>query len=301
MRSYSSTTRGLRPTIREVRNLIGAHSRSAEAEMHDVIARAQRIERLVDDRYGVELVGLRMLDVGAGQRALQMKYFSRKNDVVGIDRDVVVQGFEPAAYIRMVRTNGVKRAVKTVGRKVLGIDSKQSRELARQLNVKAFPTLDVRQMNAENLAFPDSSFDFVYCLAVLPHLGHPQEAVREFARVLAPAGIAYLDFVLYTSRTGSHDIRLLGGRQAELPLWAHLRPEYEELVQPSAYLNKLRIHDWKELFAREMPTSQTISEPAEEWVAAEATRLHEQGELGDYSLEELTTTKLTVLWQKPAA
>src|SRR5713101_5727362 len=138
MKSYSSTTRGLRPLVREVRNLVRAHSQSAESEMRGVIARAEQIEALVADRFGVKLEGLRILDIGAGQRLLQMKYFSQKNEVVGIDRDVVIQGLDLRGYLHMFRTNGLKRAVKTAGRKVLRIDSSQSRELGRMLGVERF-------------------------------------------------------------------------------------------------------------------------------------------------------------------
>jgi len=269
--------------------------------MRGVIARADQIEALVADRFGVKLEGLRILDIGAGQRLLQMKYFSQKNEVVGIDRDVVIQGLDLRGYLHMFRTNGLKRAVKTAGRKVLRIDSSQSRELGRMLGVERFPTLEVHQMDAAKLRFADDSFEFVYSLAVLPHLEQPENAIAEIARVLASGGIANVDFILYTSRTGSHDIRLLGGRAAELPIWAHLRPQHETLVQPSAYLNKLRLGDWKRLFSELMPGSEVATETAEEWVETEARRLKEEGDLADYSLEELITTKVVVLWQKPAS
>jgi hypothetical protein len=72
------------------------------------------------------------------------------------------------------------------------------------------------------------------------------------------------------------------------------------LVQPSAYLNELRLPDWRRLFSELMPGSDVATEPAEEWVETEARRLKDTGELSDYSLEELTTTRVIVVWRKPA-
>lgn len=39
------------------------------------------------------------------------------------------------------------------------------------------------------LPFPDNSFDAAYCNAVLAHLQHPEQAVRELYRVLKPGGV----------------------------------------------------------------------------------------------------------------
>ena len=54
--------------------------------------------------------------------------------------------------------------------------------LARELN----PGIEFRQADAENLPFADGAFDSVTGNFVLPHLGRPERAVAECARVLAP-------------------------------------------------------------------------------------------------------------------
>jgi len=301
LKSYSSATRGPRAFVREVRNLRTTYSGDADAEARALVGRLTEVERLVAERFGLDLRGLRMLDVGAGQRLLQMKYFSGANTVVGIDLDVIAQGFDPAAYLRMLRVNGVKRTAKTVGRKLLGVDARQSRALRQVLRCDRFPTLDVRHMSADQMTFPDASFDFVYAMVVFQHLADPESVAGEMARVLAPGGVAYADFILYTSPTGAHDIRLLGGRSADLPRWAHLRPGYRDLVQPSAYVNGLRLPDWRGLFERQMPGAELLLvQPGGESLSHEAAALKRRGELEDYALEELVTTKVITLWRKPA-
>ena len=56
--------------------------------------------------------------------------------------------------------------------------------LARRLH----PQLEFRHGNAEALPFQDGSFDAVVGNFVMLHLGRPERAAAEFARVLAPGG-----------------------------------------------------------------------------------------------------------------
>lgn len=56
--------------------------------------------------------------------------------------------------------------------------------MARDLN----PGIEFRRADAEELPFPDGSFDAVVGNFVVPHLGRPDRAVAECARVLAPGG-----------------------------------------------------------------------------------------------------------------
>jgi ubiquinone/menaquinone biosynthesis C-methylase UbiE len=70
-----------------------------------------------------------------------------------------------------------------------GIDS--SKELIK-IAKERFPDAKLLQANATKLPFPDASFDYVICLAVLHHL-KPKEhekALKEIKRVLKPGGKA---------------------------------------------------------------------------------------------------------------
>src|SRR5205085_417954 len=119
-------------------NLVKAHAGDQSERVAGVIQHLERMETLVAKHGGLDLRGQRMLDVGAGSGLAQMRYFAAKgNDVVGIDRDLIVQGFDPAAYLQMARTNGLLRLVKTLGRKALGVDARFDRELRRRLGTPA--------------------------------------------------------------------------------------------------------------------------------------------------------------------
>ena len=47
---------------------------------------------------------------------------------------------------------------------------------------------EARQMDAEHLSFPDSTFDFVLCGFSLQFFPHLEQALSEFRRVLKPGG-----------------------------------------------------------------------------------------------------------------
>ena len=46
------------------------------------------------------------------------------------------------------------------------------------------------QSNAESLPYRDESFDFITCHAILHHVPHPEQVVREVHRLLKPGGRA---------------------------------------------------------------------------------------------------------------
>jgi SAM-dependent methyltransferase len=301
MRSYSSI--GLRPDrlLRQANDLRRLHSDPAAAV--DVrLVRVRELEGQLERALGRHLAGLDMLDVGPGQLLTELLYFSRRNRVLGVDSDVVGTGFSLVRYAAMLNQNGLQRTLKTMGRKALGVDRRHRLELRRQLGLRAMPAVEVLAMPAEEMTFPDESFDVVYALAVFQHLGRPEEVLRQMVRVLRPGGVLYLDFILYTSQTGAHDLSATGSGDDRPPPWAHLRPRYRHQVSESAYLNRLRLAEWRSLFERVVPGAELEGRQAgAERVRAEAEALQLAGELIGYDLEELCTTKVAVLWSKPQA
>ena len=302
--SYSSSPGNALAKLKDVASLVRLYAGDLSEHVTAAVDHLPRVEELVAANEGVALEGRRMLDVGAGQSLVQMMYFAaRGNEVVGIDRDLVVQGFDPMGYLRMAQTNGILRLLKTLGRKALRVDERFAAELHRRLNVPATRArLDVRQMDATRLEFGDGTFDFVYSMTVFQYLDEPQRALAEMVRVLEPGGVAYVDFMPYTGPTGCLDVRMLGGRSSKLPPWAHLRPRYADLVRESAHVNRLRLSAWRELFGLAMPgCAFLIDQAGGQETEDKARRLQAEGELLDYDHEELLAFNVSVIWRKPRA
>jgi SAM-dependent methyltransferase len=75
------------------------------------------------------------------------------------------------------------------GASVVGVDVAEAMiELAGRLH----PNLDFRRADAYDLPFDDESFDAIVGNFVILHLGRPEQAAAEFARVLAPGGVLAL-------------------------------------------------------------------------------------------------------------
>jgi ubiquinone/menaquinone biosynthesis C-methylase UbiE len=76
------------------------------------------------------------------------------------------------------------------GGQVIGVDlaDGMARETEMEIQRRGLRQAEARQMDAEHLTFPDSTFDVVLCgfsLQFFPHLG---QALSEFHRVLKPGG-----------------------------------------------------------------------------------------------------------------
>src|SRR5688572_1599595 len=76
------------------------------------------------------------------------------------------------------------------GGRVIGIDLAEgmARETDMEIQRRGLQQAEARQMDAEHLTFPDSSFDFVLCGFSLQFFPHLEQALSEFRRVLKPGG-----------------------------------------------------------------------------------------------------------------
>ena len=228
-----------------------------------------------------------------------LRYFGIRNNATGIDLDVVSDRLSPPAVMRMLHVNGPMRTGKTIARKMLGLDAKFNKELCRQLGVAHLPEPRVLQMNAEEMAFARASFDFVFSCSTFEHLSDPGAVIGQINRVLKPGGVAHITLHLYTSDSGCHDPRISAGRREELPLWAHLRPQHLKKVQGNAYLNKIRLADWRNLFLSKVPdvVLRTVGDENQSR-STELARLKRLGELADFTDEELLTVELVAMWKR---
>jgi ubiquinone/menaquinone biosynthesis C-methylase UbiE len=97
-------------------------------------------------------------------------------------------------------------------------------------------TVQTRQHAAEQLPYPDATFDLVSCRVAAHHFSSPEEFVRESARVLKPGGY----FLLIDGTVEDN--------QAQAAAWAHdvekLRdPSHNRLLTPGAWSKLCRANN----------------------------------------------------------
>ncbi len=290
-RSYTAVRLGVWGRITELSNVYRAHTSNLPARVAWLIEEARQLEGEAERLRGFPLCGGQILEIGAGQCPIQLAYFGKKNEATGIDLDVIPKRLSPQACIELLRRNGVARAAKTIGRKALGVDRRLEAELRRQLGCNQIPP--VCRMDATRMRFHAESFDLVFSRAVFEHISEPARALAEIRRVLKVGGVAIINLHLYTHDTGCHDARILCGNRGRIPFWAHLRPQFQHLVKSNVYLNCLRLAQWREIFARELPGSnvQAMCDSGVEYYAA-LRDIRAQGELAGFTDEELLSTTL---------
>jgi SAM-dependent methyltransferase len=291
---------GVSERVSEVVHLQRMHRRRAPSRAVDLVEEMGWLRSHVRERFDVELDGLRMLDVGGGQLLPAALYFAQTNDVVSIDQAFVPRSSSPLDYVSMLWRNGPVRAAKTIGRKLLGVDREFRRSLQSELGLDALAEPTLQTMDAGDMDFSDAEFDVVYSFSVFEHLDDPTAVVREVARVLRPGGVAILHVHPFTSENGAHDPRHMSGDRADLPEWAHLRPEHRATVRSNAFLNEWRVDAWRALFEAELPGS-TVELRGDDDEAARRSlaELRTDGELLEYGDDELLNPDLYCLWRRP--
>jgi hypothetical protein len=70
-------------------------------------------------------------------------------------------------------------------------------------------------------------------------------------------------------------------------------------VSAFAYINKLRLVEWNQLFSEVMPGVVFSAELDDEPLPSALKALRLSGELAEFSDEELLTRNLVAVWQKP--
>lgn len=292
---------GLLGTAREFAHLARAYravSKRIPQDVKKTIDDCAIAERSYLEATGEELAGKLCLELGAGQQLLMAKCFARRNRVIASDLEQFVRGFDLRGYWRMLRSNGPKRLIKTLGRKVLSLDGKLQRELQRQLGGPPAHPVEFVQCDATKMPFAEGSIDFIYSYNVFEHLPDPGAIWRDCRRVLRPGGCVFTHLHNYTSDSGCHDLRIIRGERDDVPLWPHLRPSADGEVLNQSYLNKLSFDQWHELIARELPGAKVWYIRDEQHAATLAT-LRAAGELAAYHDDELLTAHILCMWRKP--
>jgi len=275
--------------VRNVRTMAGAFIQ----DMRDD-------EALGAEVYGGPLTGVDLLEIGTGTLATQALYYAcRGNRVTGIDLEPQSDG-SLRELADLARQNGPRRALKTLARRIIGLDRVFPRQVARQMGHDEPPALTLLRMDAGQMTFANASFDVVHSYDVLEHVEDVDAVVREITRVLRPGGLASIVLMPYTCENGSHDFRLIGGNRGDLAYWAHLRPQHVASVKPGAFVNGLGLRDVQRICERHMPGAIFGAPPVRDpQMPARLRELRAAGELEGYDDEELLAVRLRVLWKKP--
>ena len=96
--------------------------------------------------------------------------------------------------------------------------------------------IELRRVAAEDLPFPDASFDFVICTFVLCSVKDPRKVLMEIKRVLKPSGeLRAYEHVRYKNPIGAL------GQDLVLPLWrwlgagCHPNRDTERLIREAGF------------------------------------------------------------------
>jgi SAM-dependent methyltransferase len=304
MKTYTQVSGGIVDRLKDVVRLYKVRTRDVEGTIEMTKTQLAASAECYRGYTTSPLVDRDVLVVGVGQTQREVVGFGMENRVTGIDLDVIPQGWRPGQYVHLLQQNGGARFAKTVGRKMLGIDRKSSKQLAAALGVTKKPSVKLLQMNAGDMRLASNSFDFAYSFSVFEHLDDPKKVLGEVIRVLKPGGVLQISTHMYASEGGCHDLRIFAGDRQSIPLWAHLRPSVKDKVRESCYMNKWRAAQWRELFAELCPggviSFDQHTEPRGTEFANALAELRKAGELSEYSDEELLMVNLVLTWQKPA-
>jgi SAM-dependent methyltransferase len=98
-------------------------------------------------------------------------------------------------------------AIQETGHQAVAIDIDTSRTDPRARSAG----VDVRQMDATRIGFPDETFDLVYSYNAFEHIPDPTSTFAEVTRILRPGGMFFLSFTgLRWSPHGAHMYKALG-------------------------------------------------------------------------------------------
>ena len=192
---------------------------------------------------------LKVLDIGCGQKVCQTILFKAGGaDIIGIDMEIPTYKMDIKTFMKVIKNNGVERAIKSLLRHLL-FDRQFYIELSKRYGKKLpFDAMDIRMMNAVNLSFPDNTFDFIFSAWSFEHFDDVPKAISEINRVLKPSGVAWIALHLFPSLSGGHHIDWThpdtSPSSRVLP-WDHI---LDNRYPVNTYLNRLRLRQYRQIF-----------------------------------------------------
>lgn len=297
MNKSSYATFGLRRSWMQIRHALDDR-RNAERNMSALFQLVLCAESRMAARLGRPVESLRILEIGPGQGLERARYFGIKNEVIGLDLDVIPVQKRTQDYYRVFRQNGFGRLAKTIGREVI-VGKANEHGWSKAVGTDAMRLPEVIQGDICGSLPALGKYDLIMSWSVFEHLADPKIALENVIHLLNPGGLFYLSIHLYTANNGHHDIRAFTGQENRLPLWGHLRASTRSLIHPSAYLNQWRLAQWRSLFGKLTPGYIELLERNDDcpYFIPRLTR-DIRAELSEYTDEELFTVNSIYSWRK---
>jgi SAM-dependent methyltransferase len=204
-------------------------------------------------QYSGEVNGRRVLDIGCGKTFwLTLLLASDGADVLGVDTETTEPQRTPAKYLRMLRTNGFERTIRTLVWDVL-FASPYYRRLAAEFGKPLrFDRVRTAHIEGGRLPAADASVDWAISHEVLEHVRDLAALFAELKRTLRPDGLTYLYVHHFTSLSGGHHIAWKHPDAApsrKVPAWDHLRAR--RYARIPSWLNEVRAAEYRRLMEAE--------------------------------------------------
>lgn len=229
--------------------LYNAYKNKGFADAKRTIFHHQRLTGYLSKYVRIPVSQADILEIGCGQIPNQVALFHKEGaNIVGIDIDVPTYRITVPILLKIIRTNGFERAIKSLVRHFM-FDKKFLKELSEEYGQPiTFDNINTQIMDATNMTFKSDTFDFIYSNVVFQHIDNVEAAVKEVNRVLKPAGIAAIHIHLFPSLSGGICLDWLHPEQspsAKVPPWDHLR---DNQYPVNVHLNKMTINKYREIF-----------------------------------------------------
>lgn len=150
------------------------------------------------------------------------------------------------------------------GASVVGIDiAHEMVALAR----RRYPEIEFRHGNAEELPFPDASFNAAVGNFVLLHLGRPERAAAECVRVVAPGGTVAFSVwdVPERARIFGVFVEAIQAAEAPPPPDVPLGPPFFRFSSDQEFSGLLRSAGLKDVNVRYIAFTHSVAGPEELW------------------------------------
>ena len=294
--------------IQEFKDIYGYHQRSTrQFAIHD---HNNVYKKAIEDlkAFGLEsLNGKEVLDLGCGARfSFSLLAASEGAKVTALDIYNVKPNALPVFFAKTLKANGMKRAVKSVIRRLLfdKLYLKQMEVLAG-MNLSSFiPKINfiLADPTAANYPLPSDKYDLVASNAVLEHVGDVNKYFAEVSRVLKKGGLSYGHIHNYYSISGGHNLECAFPDTNPSPRvapWDHLRSnQYPTHI----YLNKLKPENYKAAAAASLEVllfeGRDIAHNAGGLEGEKLFTPEVQEELSQYPAELLLTRSFCIICRK---